>query len=345
MRVVSIYARILQQRGHDVTLVYPRPSRTSLRKWLRAILRERRFEAFRSAARSHLDGIAVEHRIIAAGRPIRDEDVPDADVVIAVWYPSAQAIAGFSRAKGRQVALLQGYELNGTERDQLIREVWAHPMQKIVVSQWLADIARTEYGDSSAIIVPNAVDHEIFDAAPRSKQPRTTVGFIYGLGLIKRTSALLDACETSLREVPELRVIAFGPRLKDRRHRLPDFVEYTSEPAQESLPKLYGQCDAWIVASESEGFGLPILEAMACRTPVISTSVGIAPDVLSDGAGILVSRSEPAELTRAIREIHGLSNEAWFAMSSRAHAVAASYDWSDSADRFERALADIAGRG
>ncbi|MGC8714943.1 MAG: glycosyltransferase [Leptodesmis sp.] len=51
----------------------------------------------------------------------------------------------------------------------------------------------------------------------------------------------------------------------------------------------YSACDAWLFPSRYEAVGLPILEAMACRTPVIGTPAGIAPEMLSDGAGILSS--------------------------------------------------------
>jgi glycosyltransferase involved in cell wall biosynthesis len=57
----------------------------------------------------------------------------------------------------------------------------------------------------------------------------------------------------------------------------------------------YQKLDAYICASRTEGGPHPILEASACGIPVISTPVGIAPELISDGAnGILIERTIPA---------------------------------------------------
>lgn len=45
---------------------------------------------------------------------------------------------------------------------------------------------------------------------------------------------------------------------------LPPGTEYNKEPRQDQLKEFYRKCDAWLFSSSSEGFGLPILEAMAC---------------------------------------------------------------------------------
>jgi glycosyltransferase involved in cell wall biosynthesis len=50
-----------------------------------------------------------------------------------------------------------------------------------------------------------------------------------------------------------------------------------------STKNVYADCDVWLFASFSEGFGLPIIEAMACRCPVVATRAGCAPDVIKEG--------------------------------------------------------------
>ena len=59
----------------------------------------------------------------------------------------------------------------------------------------------------------------------------------------------------------------------------------------------------WLFPSRSEGFGLPILEAMACRTPVIGTTTGAAPEILACGAGILVDIDDAKMMANAIIHI------------------------------------------
>src|SRR5438552_1934194 len=75
-------------------------------------------------------------------------------------------------------------------------------------------------------------------------------------------------------QIPELRVISFGMRSPAESLPLPAGTDFVQRPAQDRIRELYAQCDVWLCGSRSEGFGLPVLEAMACRCPVVSTKVG-----------------------------------------------------------------------
>jgi glycosyltransferase involved in cell wall biosynthesis len=54
--------------------------------------------------------------------------------------------------------------------------------------------------------------------------------------------------------------------------------------APEDLPLLYAGATALVCPSLAEGFGLPVLEAMACGTPVVSARAGALPEVAGDAA-------------------------------------------------------------
>jgi glycosyltransferase involved in cell wall biosynthesis len=77
---------------------------------------------------------------------------------------------------------------------------------------------------------------------------------------------------------------------------------------------------------------------MACRTPVIGTPAGAAPELLVDNAGILVKPEDPEDMARAIKQVCSLSESEWEAMSDAAYLKATSYTWEDAVDRFEEAL-------
>ncbi len=71
----------------------------------------------------------------------------------------------------------------------------------------------------------------------------------------------------------------------------------------EQMPDFVNASSAVLVTSESEGFGLAILEALACRVPVLSTPVGVAPFVLTGVEGCLVGEFE-AERWAALARAH-----------------------------------------
>ncbi|MEG5041606.1 MULTISPECIES: glycosyltransferase family 4 protein [unclassified Microcoleus] len=98
----------------------------------------------------------------------------------------------------------------------------------------------------------------------------------------------LKAFSLAVEKIPNLRLVAFSTGAPSSELPLPANAEYVIQPDQDKIKDYYSKCDAWLLASRSEGFGLPIVEAMACRTPVISTPVGAAPEILRGGTGILV---------------------------------------------------------
>jgi glycosyltransferase involved in cell wall biosynthesis len=93
-----------------------------------------------------------------------------------------------------------------------------------------------------------------------------------------------------------------------------------------------------LFSSRTEGFGLPVLEAMACRTPVIATPAGAAPELLAEGGGILVRPEDPEDMARAIERIVALDEPDWLRLSDLAFATASRHNWDDATDRFEEAL-------
>lgn len=78
--------------------------------------------------------------------------------------------------------------------------------------------------------------------------------------------------------------------------RTPGYVDDTD------LPALYSAAAAFVYPSFYEGFGLPILEAMACGTPVITSSVSSLPEVAGDAA-LLVDPSDAKALASALQRI------------------------------------------
>ena len=114
------------------------------------------------------------------------------------------------------------------------------------------------------------------------------------------------------------------------------------KPPQDLLREKYASCDAWMFASRDEGFGLPILEAMACRTPVIGTPAGAAPELIGRGSGKLVKAGDAESMAAAIVEMARMPEGEWRRMSEMAHATATGYTWEDATDKFEAAVRQVA---
>jgi glycosyltransferase involved in cell wall biosynthesis len=71
---------------------------------------------------------------------------------------------------------------------------------------------------------------------------------------------------------------------------------------REDLPPIYSGASVFVYPSKYEGFGLPVLEAMACGTPVVVSSASALVELVN-GAGITVKGETVEELTRAIERL------------------------------------------
>jgi glycosyltransferase involved in cell wall biosynthesis len=87
-------------------------------------------------------------------------------------------------------------------------------------------------------------------------------------------------------------------------HGLADDVVFTGYVPLEDLPRLYAGAACFAFPSLYEGFGLPVLEAMAAGAPVVAARAGSIPEIAEDAA-ILVDARAPGELAAAIETVLG----------------------------------------
>ena len=337
-RVVATYAERLKERGHDVYVVSNPRRERKMGDGLKRFLRRYGDLKGLGRKRSHVDDTDVEHHILDRKRPVVDADVPDADVVVATWWETAEWVNALSRRKGAKAYLLQGHEVFPGQPEDRVRKTWLLPFHKIVVSQWLANLAKNTYGDDQISLVPNSVDTRKFYSSTRRKPSHPTVGLIYSPIHIKGCDISLKAFTMAEKSLPGLGLLAFGTRKPQKEIPLPPRGIYFRKPSQNKIRDIYSGCDVWLFGSREEGFGLPILEAMACRTPVIATPAGAAPELLINGGGIVMKTRNPLEMADAIVEICSLNENNWQKLSEAAYNIATQYSWDDATDLFEQAL-------
>ena len=329
-RVVAAYARHLTEQGHEVWAVsQPYRQRGGVRAKLTRLVRGAPPQPPRIPL---LDFLGDRHLVLKTPRPVTAANLPDADVIVATWWETAEWVAPLPPSKGRKAYLIQDYEMFQPGTFERVAATYQLPFLRIAVSDYSRDAIRTRHGVSDIAVIPNAVDTSHFGAPPRARNEALTVGFVYTRTPRKNVRLAIDALQAARRQVPHLRAISFGSAPPSPELALPDWVEFRLAPPQEEIPALYASCDLWLLTSDREGFGLPILEAMACRTPVVSTPAGAA-ETLIDGSNGMVVAPEVDAVVEAILRFDRMRPEEWSAFSESARRTVNSYTWDDATDR------------
>ena len=180
------------------------------------------------------------------------------------------------------------------------------------VSQFLADETRLVFGVRRDVeVIVNFVDVDRFkpDHSPRWHQRADGERILVhssNFRPVKRVADVVRAFALIARQVPaRLLLVGDGP---DREHALAvasdlgcrHKVEHLGvhEHIEDVLPK----ADLFLSASETESFGLSMLEAMSCGVPCVSTAVGGVAEVLGD-TGLLARFGEPDALAAAALQL------------------------------------------
>lgn len=342
IRVVATYAERLARRGHEVVVVVPADKRLSLRNRISSLMAGRGWPKESAPGPSYFSSSVTKVLRLGSSGPIAERDVPDADIIVATWWETAEWIAPFSPRKGKKVYFIQHHEVFAHLPVERTRKTYRLPFKKIVISRWLKDIMSEQYGDQDVALLPNSVDTQQFYAKQRPKQPVPSAGFVYSRVEFKGADVILGALAKVRQELPDLRVFAFGAELPIPEWPLPDWVDFQYRPAQVEMRNIYAKCDVWLCGSRSEGFYLPMLEAMACHCPVVSTKVGGPIDNIQDGKnGYLVEVEDTEGLAARTLDVLRLSELEWQTMSQAALATAKKYTWEDATERLERIFREL----
>jgi glycosyltransferase involved in cell wall biosynthesis len=166
--------------------------------------------------------------------------------------------------------------------------------------------------------------------------------FVFSVGDLqprKNQIGLINAFSKLVTDCPQLKhhlVLTgketwFTPKVREaaRSCGFASRIHFTGFVSDEDLLELYNACDCFVFPSFYEGFGLPILEAMACGRAVACSNTSSMPEV-ADGAGLLFDPHQTSEITRAMKDIL-LDSELRARMERLGVQRAAGFTWKRSA--------------
>ena len=146
-------------------------------------------------------------------------------------------------------------------------------------------------------VVPNGVDTVFTPEGPRADGD-----YVLAVATLEPRKNLSRAVEAARRAGVELRVVGA------RGWGGVDVPGWVGELPDDELAAAYRGARCVLYPSLYEGFGLPVLEAMACGTPVV-TSAGTAMEEVADSAAVLVDPLDPDAIAEGIAEADARRDE------------------------------------
>ncbi len=184
--------------------------------------------------------------------------------------------------------------------------------------------------------IPGGVDLAVFRPdAPRTLDlPPAYLLFVGSLQPRKNLAGLLEAWRLVQGAAPEAWLViagAGGGAFRRVTLAAGGRVLFLGAVAEASLPGLYAGAALFVLPSFDEGFGLPVLEAMACGTPVAASNAGALPEAAGD-AGLSFDPCDIPAMAEALRR--GLTDESLQnELREKGLARARSFYWQNSADK------------
>ena len=235
---------------------------------------------------------------------------------------------------------------------------WINRARRIIApSEWTRRDLEELYGvePERVAVVPHGVDHSLFHPTSSNRPPgRPYLLYLGGIEPRKNLPRLLQAFGALPGDL-DLDLVVAGPAVRwnpegptefDRAVALlPEAARRRIRPvgytAGEAKARLIGDAVALVNPSLYEGFGLQILEAMACGTPVLASNVSSMPEVAGDAA-VLVDPVDVGAIRDAIDRLardHSLRER----LRAAGLARAAAFTWTETARRTASVLHEAAG--
>lgn len=326
VRAVFEMANLLYERGHSVSIValggnhnwFPLKVKVDYLKSPRYVklfnplfmpLRKDSFSFF--DFRRYLPIIEAKFNVDLTGRwrAIRAicEAIPDSDVNVATWFPTAFAV--WSCVKGRPFCYMQDFLEQYAERARgydrkLFPLALNLPMFFLANSEYIERRVLSVQPNAKTRVIGAGVNIDVF--YPRKKKMidftgRSTIMVLLRNEWFKRADIAIKVLNM-VNTVTPIHAIFVGELSRKVKMTFP-FSLYLKID-DDKLASLYSASDLFLFTSSIEGFALPPLEAMACGTPVVATDCGGNRDyAIGDLNCLLSAPNDTMDLARNVIKI------------------------------------------
>jgi alpha-maltose-1-phosphate synthase len=219
-----------------------------------------------------------------------------------VYYPAWERVQAELRGKYSDwMPLDEQFTADEGRLEQKRQEIGLADLV-LVASRYVEATVREFYHDKAIARAPYGVDVEFWTPAPLEKAAKP-LRFIYAgnVSLRKGVPLLIEAwVKAGLRDA-ELALVGSWGLAESKRASLPPGVTWFPPCHPQELRECYRDSDVFVFPTYSDGFGLVLLEAMACGLPLIATEASVAPEIITPASGRLMPPGDLGRLVELLR--------------------------------------------
>ena len=201
--------------------------------------------------------------------------------------------------------------------------------------------------DTEISVVHNGIDCEKFSPVDGTEDEGLQVLFVGRLKPGKGVDDLLMAFENVAEAFSDatLKIVGDGPLKEDlvklaKEKEIHPRVEFAGRIPNSEMPEIYTQSDVFVLPSKNEGLPRTVLEAMACRTPVVTSSLPQLEPVV-DGAGLIVESDSVEQFADYTSRLLADSSERERMGEIGRRKVKQSYSWNETVRKTSRVYSEL----
>lgn len=203
-------------------------------------------------------------------------------------------------------------------------------------------------------ILPNGIDINMFNNKTKINKKNTqTILFVSILDKhhkFKGIDYLLEAIIKVKKVIPNIKLKIIGEGELNKYYqkmsinlKIDENVEFLGKVKQKDLAKHYNQSSIFALPStEIEGFGIVLLEAMACKLPVIATEIaGVSNDIKINNTGLIINKKDSQALADAIIKLLKDRELSTLMGKNGRKLIENKYDWKIIANQLEKIYEEV----
>ncbi len=272
IKVAFEYANRMAEHGFSVNIIIPielklsvaqNPSLIIRLKMLKKSITKRIKNSYTSKFWFQLHP-SINQKLVPC---LSEKYIPISDFTFATSWETAEWLNTYSAARGKKIYLIQHFE-NWSGTDAEVINTWKMPFKRVVISNWLKNIAISIGEDAK--IINNGLDFNKFNIITpiEDRNPYQIIMLYHDLRW-KGSAFGIKALEIAKKKHPKIEAILYSTCTKPK--NLPHWINFIQSPS--NLNELYNKSSIFITPSLSEGWALPPAEAMMCGCAVILTDI------------------------------------------------------------------------